>query len=108
MAAPSQESFYFPKYEFHHARALRALWQVSRRAQRRLEQVDCPLQVVQSRGDRVISPSVVQLLEQGLRVPLETVWFENSGHIMLRDRDGAAVAGAIAKFFAQYLHQAHH
>ena len=101
--ARSQESFYFPKYEFHHARALRTLWQLAARARRQLSQIRCPLQVIHSHQDRTIPARVVNLIQKRVPGDVETVWFDESGHIMLRDRAQAEVAEALAKFMQRQL-----
>jgi carboxylesterase len=103
VSAPPKESFYFPKYEFHPARSLGTLWRIAALARRRLRQIRCPLQVIHSRRDGTIPPRVVSLIERRVPGPVETAWFNQSGHIMLRDRQGEAVAEAIAQFFQRQL-----
>ncbi len=101
--AHSNESFYFPKYEFHHARSLRALWRLAALARKGLPEIDCPLQVIHSKQDQTIPPRVVELIQQRVPVPVETAWFNESGHIMLRDRAQEAVAQSLAGFMQRQL-----
>ncbi len=96
--ARPRESFYFPKYEFHHARSLRALWRLAALARKSLSSIDCPLQVIHSQIDHTIPPRVVELITKQVPGPVETVWVNESGHIMLRDRAQAAVAQSLADF----------
>lgn len=105
VAAPSTEPFHFPKYSFHHARALRTLWQIAAQARRGLGQIACPLQVIQSQGDRTIPPRVVGLIERRVPGPIEVEWFQASGHLMLLDCQSKAVAAVLSDFFERQLAQ---
>lgn len=98
------ESFYFPKYEFHHARSLRALWRLAALARERLPQIHIPLQVIHSQSDRTIPARVVDLIERQVPGTVETAWFNQSGHIMLRDRCSAEVAKTLAEFCQRQLY----
>lgn len=99
--APSTESFYLPVYPFHHSKALRTLWQLSRHARQQLPRIQCPVLGIHSHNDATVPPIVLDLMEQCIRVPIETAWFDQSGHVMLRDVSGLAVAQTLAQFFAQ-------
>lgn len=101
--ARSTETFYFPKYEFHHARSLRAIWRLAALARQGLSEIRCPLQVIHSQMDRTIPARIVDLIERQVPVPVETFWFNESGHIMLRDRDQKAVALALTEFMQRQL-----
>jgi len=101
--ARSKETFYFPKYEFHHARSLRALWRLAALARRTLPQIACPLQIIHSQQDRTIPASVVSLIQRRVPGPVDTAWFNESGHIMLRDRAQEAVAQSLVSFMQQQL-----
>lgn len=101
--ARSSEPFYFPKYEFHHARSLRTLWRLSALARKTLPQIACPLQVIHSEQDGTIPARVVPLIEQRVPSAVETAWFNESGHIMLRDRAQEAVAQSLAGFMQRQL-----
>ena len=101
--ARPKETFYFPKYEFHHARSLRALWRLAALARERLSAIQCPLQVMHSQIDHTIPPRVVGLIEKQVPGVVETAWFNQSGHIMLRDRAQEAVAQSLAEFMQRQL-----
>ena len=101
--AHPKETFYFPKYDFHHARSLRALWRLAALARQRLPEIHCPLQVIHSQLDRTIPPRVVELIKNKVPGPVETAWFNESGHIMLRDRAQDAVTQSLAEFMQRQL-----
>ncbi len=46
-----QQDFYLPCYDFYHSKALRALWQVSRRARNSLTDITCPVYAAHSHND---------------------------------------------------------
>jgi esterase/lipase len=56
-----------------------------------------------SRNDPVVPPVVLGIMQQHIPVPVETVWFDESGHSMLLDVSGSDVASAIANFFQNQL-----
>ncbi|MBE9113962.1 alpha/beta fold hydrolase [Nodosilinea sp. LEGE 07298] len=103
LPAVPQEPFYLPCYDFHHSHALRALYQISRHARRQLTQIHCPVLGIHSHNDLTIPPVVLALMEERIPVPIETAWFDDSGHVMLLDASGAAVAEKIADFFQRQL-----
>lgn len=103
--APSKEPFYLPAYPFHHSKALRTLWQLSRKARQRLPQIQCPVLGLHSHGDATVPPIVLELMQRRIPAPIETVWFDPSGHVMLRDVNAPAVAITLAQFFVQRLEE---
>ncbi len=103
LEAPSQEPFYLPTYEFYHARALRTLWQLGRHARQKLSQIQCPLLGVHSHQDSTVPPVVLDLMQQRVPGAIATAWFDQSGHSMLLDVEGPAVAQKVADFFHYWL-----
>ena len=99
LEAPHKEPFYLPGYEFHHSWALRTLLQLTRHARRQLPQIQCPVLGIHSHNDLTVPPVVLGLMEKHIPTPIETAWFDDSGHSMLLDRSGSAVAAKIAEFF---------
>lgn len=101
--APPVEPFYLPVYEFHHSWALRTLWRLGRQARRQLSQIQCPMLAIHSQHDLTVPPVVLGLMQNCISRPIETAWFNNSGHSMLLDAAGPAVASAIGDFFQRKL-----
>jgi carboxylesterase len=99
--APVNEPFYLPGYQFLHSRALRTLWQLARHGRKQLPQIHCPVFAVHSQNDPTVPPVVLSLMQQRIPQAIQTAWFNDSGHVMLRDVSGAQVASAIAHFFSQ-------
>jgi esterase/lipase len=46
---------------------------------------------------------VLPLMEKQIPVPIETAWFDVSGHVMLLDTSGVVVAQTVADFFQRQL-----
>ena len=103
LPAPSTEPFYLPTYDFHHSWALKTLWRLTRHARRQLPQILCPVLALHSHNDLTVPPVVLGLMQKHMSGPLETAWFDDSGHSMLLDASGPAVATAIADFFQRQL-----
>ena len=103
LAAPPKEPFYLPAYEFYHSWALRALWRLTRHARRQLPQIQCPVLALHSHNDLTIPPVVLGMMQKHIPGPIETAWFDDSGHSMLLDVSGPAVAATIADFFRRHL-----
>ena len=99
LEAPHAEPFYLPGYDFHHSWALRTLLQLSRHARRQLPQIQCPVLGLHSHNDLTVPPVVLGLMQKHIPAPLETAWFDDSGHVMLLDASGPDVASAVAEFF---------
>ncbi|MBE9030690.1 alpha/beta fold hydrolase [filamentous cyanobacterium LEGE 11480] len=97
--APTQVDFPTSNYKFHHSRALRTLWQLARHGRKQLPKIQCPVFAVHSENDPTIPATVLPLMQQKIPTKIQTAWFNDSGHIMLRDVSGAEVAAAIAAFF---------
>ena len=103
LAAPSQEPFYVPTYDFHHSWALRTLWRISRYARQQLPQIHCPVMGVHSHHDTTVPPMVLGLMQNRIPVPVEIAWFDDCGHCMLLDVSGPVVAATVAQFFRSQL-----
>lgn len=103
LEAPVQEPFCLPVYEFHHSRALRTLWQLSRHARRRLSEIRCPVLAVHSHKDTTVPPVVLELMEKHIQAEIEVSWFDDSGHVMLLDVSGPEVSLEVAAFFQRQL-----
>ena len=85
----SAYDFYVPTYSFHHSRALRALWQVSKVARSRLADIQCPI--------------VMNWLKRDISSSLETAWFDDCGHCLPLDVSGAAISQDVAEFMVKRL-----
>lgn len=103
LEAPLEEPFHVPKYEFHHSRALRTLWQIARHARQNLQHIQCPVLGMHSHADPVIPPVVLGLMQTKIPRAIETVWFDDSGHSMQLDVSGGAVAQRASQFFLDHL-----
>lgn len=103
LSAPVSEPFFLPVYKFHHSWALRALWQISRHARQQLHRIHCPLLAIHSHHDLTVPPVVLDLLQKKVPGPVDTAWFDNSGHVMLLDASGSEVASRVAEFFDRQL-----
>ncbi|MDJ0717573.1 MAG: alpha/beta fold hydrolase [Prochloraceae cyanobacterium] len=100
LEVPLTEPFYVPLYEFYHSKALRTLWQLASHAREHLSQIQCPVLGVHSHQDLLVPPVVLELMQKDIPLPIETAWFDDSGHSMLLDNSGEEVASTIAEFFA--------
>ena len=105
LESPPREPFYLPVYQFHHSWALRTLWGLARHARHQLAQIQCPVLGIHSRHDLTVPPVVLKLMQNQIPLPIETAWFDDSGHCMLLDASGPAVASTIAEFFLRQLSQ---
>lgn len=92
--------FYAPCYEFENSRAGAALRQIAFRARRTLTQITCPVFVAHSHRDRTVSPRVTLRIAHQVTGPVTVQWFDESGHVLPLDAQGAEVSAAIANFFA--------
>ena len=97
--APVKDPFYLPVYTFHHSRALRSLWQLSRHARSQLPKIQCPILGIHSYQDPVVPPIVLDIMQERIPNAIEMAWFDHSGHVMQLDVSGDAVAAKIADFF---------
>jgi len=99
LSAPRREPFYLPGYNFYHSRALRTLWHVGRHARKQLPNIRCPILGIHSQKDPVIPPVVLPLMQQQISHPIETHYFNDSGHVMLLDSNSSEVVNALLDFF---------
>ena len=97
--APNTDPFYLPGYDFHHSRALRSLWAVGRHAQKQLSDIRCPILGIHSQNDPVVPPIVLPLMQERIPHPIETAWFNDSGHVMLLDNSSREVINTLVEFF---------
>lgn len=100
LKAPHEEPFYLPGYYFHHSYALHALWQVSRRARKQLPDIRCPVLGIHSQNDTVVPPIVLPLMQQRIPQPIQTHYFNDSGHVMLLDNSRDQVINQLINFFS--------
>ncbi|MGB7249591.1 MAG: alpha/beta fold hydrolase [Phormidesmis sp.] len=97
--APHAEPFYLPGYDFYHSYALRALWAVGRHARKQLSHIRCPILAIHSQNDPVVPPIVLPLMQQRIAHPIQTVYFNDSGHVMLLDNSRRQVIDSLLNFF---------
>lgn len=100
---PKSTDLYLPSYEFYHSRALRTLWQISRRARACLPQVQSPVYAAHSRQDDTIPPVVLEWIQAQVPTPLQISWLNHSGHCIPVDVDGEILAQQVAGFMERYL-----
>lgn len=100
LEAPHTEPFYLPGYHFHHSHALRALWQVGRHAQKQLSHIRCPILGIHSQNDSVVPSTVLPLMQQRIPQPIQTRYFNDSGHVMLLDNSSRDVINTLLSFFS--------
>ncbi|MGB3572384.1 MAG: alpha/beta fold hydrolase [Phormidesmis sp.] len=98
--APHKEPFYLPGYSFYHSHALHTLWRVGRHACKQLPDIRCPILGIHSQKDPVIPPIVLPLMQQQISHPIETHYFNDSGHVMLLDSNSSEVINALLDFFS--------
>lgn len=80
-------------------RSLDSLVRYTRVVERVLPRVQAPLLVIHSRADRTILPTAAEFIHQQAGSAEKTlVWFERSGHEMLRDSEAEAVLERIEAF----------
>ncbi|MGD1899862.1 MAG: alpha/beta hydrolase [Phormidesmis sp.] len=99
LEAPHAEPFYLPGYSFFHSHALGALWRTGHSAQRQLTKVRCPILGIHSQHDAVIPPVVLPIMQQRIQHPIQTAYFNNSGHVMLLDNSSSEVIDTLLEFF---------
>ncbi|HEU4326436.1 MAG TPA: alpha/beta fold hydrolase [Roseiflexaceae bacterium] len=86
-----------------------SLYQAARRVEARLPRISAPALILGSRQDRVVQPLAAQLVYDRIgSTEKELVWFERSGHEMLLDCEGDAVAARVGLFLEQRLAMADH
>ena len=95
-----QQNFYLPCYDFYHSKALRALWQVSRRARNSLTKISCPVFSAHSHNDTTIPPGVIDWLQRDVS-SFTHQWFDASNHVLTRDVDGDEVCRRVAEFLGK-------
>lgn len=103
LPARSESRFFLPSYDFYHSKALRALWQVSRLARQHLHRIHCPVLALHSHNDKTIPPVVMDWMERDISAPLESSWYDESGHCMPLDVAGDKIAHQVAQFMTNRL-----
>lgn len=98
--APRTDPFYLPGYNFYHSHALRTLWTVGRQAQKQLSCIRCPILGIHSQNDPVVPPVVLSLMQERIPHPIQTAYFNDSGHVMLLDSSRHEVINTLLNFFA--------
>jgi carboxylesterase len=91
----------YPTYPTRATAELRDLMLDIRRI---LPMVRVPLLIIQARGDRAVQADSMQLiLERSASTDKNTLWLEDSGHVITRDRQREAVFAATADFITRTL-----
>ncbi|HEY1014199.1 MAG TPA: alpha/beta fold hydrolase [Herpetosiphonaceae bacterium] len=81
------------------ASAFVSLWRYARLVERQLPRVLAPLLIIHSRVDRTIPPEAATVIHRlAGSADKELVWFERSGHEMLRDSEADGVLDEIERF----------
>lgn len=77
---PESERQYFLGYKRFPMVAVHRMTKLQRLARKNLSAVKTPTLLIVARKDPLVHVSTAKVLEQGLQVPLTTVWLEESGH----------------------------
>ena len=88
---------YFVTHAIAEASGLAKLMQES------LPQIQIPVLLIQSHGDRMIEPDALDLLYDHLGTPnKESLWLEKSGHVITLDVEREIVYERVAQFIQQF------
>jgi carboxylesterase len=89
----------YPVYPIRAAAELRELMQDVHQA---LPKVRAPLLVIQARGDSAVSPDSMAIITENVgSAHKRSLWLEDSGHVITRDRQRETVFAAVSDFIAQ-------
>jgi carboxylesterase len=100
-AEAAKDHVSYPAYPTRPAAELRDL---IRQVRQLLPRVRVPLLVIQARGDRAVPPdSMAVILERAASTDKQTLWLEDSGHVITRDRQRQTVFTAASGFIARTL-----
>lgn len=100
-AAAAQGHVTYPAYPTRAAAELRDLIHDVRLS---LPKVRVPLLIIQARGDRAVpSDSMKVILENAGSADKQSLWLEDSGHVITRDRQRETVFTATCAFIARVL-----
>ncbi len=85
--------------------AFSSLYKYSKEIESRLEEVEAPIRVLQSKKDQIIKPVAANIIyEKVSSIHRDISWYEKSGHEMMQDMEADAVfedlIGFIKKFVA--------
>lgn len=83
---------WFPTAPYH------SYWKRSRDILRVAESVRCPVQIIQSKNDRVADPRGAQALYEHIAAPKELLWHQRSGHELLLDCEAETIRQEIFHF----------
>jgi carboxylesterase len=76
-----------------------SLWRYASVVERQLPRIQAPILIIHSEADRTIPATASQRIYEQVSSPeKELVWFERSGHEMLRDSEAAQVLDRIEAF----------
>ena len=76
-----------------------SLWRYASVVERQLPRIEAPILIIHSEADRTIPATASQRVYEQVSSPeKELVWFERSGHEMLRDSEAAQVLERIEAF----------
>jgi carboxylesterase len=88
-------------YPVYPTRAAAELRDLIRDVRQTLPKVQVPLLVVQARGDRAVPPdSMAIILENVASADKQSLWLEDSGHVITRDRQRETVFATASAFLA--------
>jgi carboxylesterase len=89
-------------YPAYPTRAAAELRDLIRDVRHLLPKVRVPLLIIQARGDRAVpADSMAIMLGRVGSVDKRTLWLEDSGHVITRDRERQAVFAAVSAFIAE-------
>lgn len=89
---------YDTNYKKFPTKSFRSAWEYARIVERKLPQVRTPILVIAARKDNIVAPAAATAIYEQVSTPADQkhiVWFERSGHEMLRDMEASAVVDAI-------------
>ena len=95
----NQEPFENVVYAFRNSRESRQLYKLSIEARAQLKLIQCPLLVCHSHHDLIINPVVPHWIQDRSQGKVTLQWYDQSGHCLPLDKQGAEMARDIADFF---------
>ncbi len=89
-------------YAYYVTHAIAEAAELAKLMQEGLPQIQVPVLLIQSRGDKVIEPNALDLLSERLGTPhKETLWLEKSGHVITLDVEREIVYERVVQFLKQ-------
>jgi carboxylesterase len=99
-----KKTFFNITYATASFKALSQLYLLAKETRARLELVKCPFLAMYSLADDTIPcQKAAKLINKKVAAPLEFAWFDNSGHTMPLDAQGAEVTRRIVDFFSRII-----